>query len=161
MDILQFKGEYRWLSNFWPVEIVFEGVFYPSVEHAYQAAKVDPLQREPFRTGTAGQAKKLGNSISLCSNWELIKVSIMRQLLAEKFRIDSPLAKLLISTVPGQLVEGNNWNDKFWGVCNGSGKNMLGELLMERRYYLINQSNIGDNVLIIHRSPMNGEECSG
>lgn len=139
MDILEFKGEYRWLSNFWPIEISFDGVSYPSVEHAYQAAKTAPSQREPFRTGKARKAKLRGNSIPLRSDWELIKVSIMRTLLAEKFRINSPLAELLINTAPGQLVEGNNWNDRFWGVCNGSGRNMLGELLMQRRDFLIMQ----------------------
>lgn len=32
-----------------------------------------------------------------------------------------------------ELIEGNAWNDTFWGVCNGVGENWLGQLLMERR----------------------------
>lgn len=66
----------------------------------------------------------------------------MQTLLAEKFRINSPLAELLINTAPGQLIEGNNWGDCFWGVCNGSGRNMLGELLMQQRDYLIMQRGV-------------------
>ena len=42
-DVTEFQGEYRFLSNFWPAQVVFEGVTYPTSEHAYQAAKtLDP-----------------------------------------------------------------------------------------------------------------------
>src|SRR3954468_6821071 len=34
-----FQGEYRFLSNFWPAGVEFEGITYPTAEHAYQAAK--------------------------------------------------------------------------------------------------------------------------
>ena len=39
-DIREFRGEFSWLSNFYPVQIEYEGLTYPSVEHAYQAGKL-------------------------------------------------------------------------------------------------------------------------
>jgi hypothetical protein len=32
-----------------------------------------------------------------------------------------------------RLVEGNTWNDRYWGVCRGVGQNKLGHLLMKLR----------------------------
>ena len=39
------------------------------------------------------------------------------------------------------LIEGNTWewSRTFWGVCNGSGENHLGRLLMKVREELIQQ----------------------
>ena len=37
--INEFQGDYRFLSNFHPAEVEMDGIKYPSVEHAYQAAK--------------------------------------------------------------------------------------------------------------------------
>ena len=58
-DILEFQGPNRWLSNFWPAIILFDGHLYPSVENAYQAAKMHPSQRAVFRTCSPGAAKRL------------------------------------------------------------------------------------------------------
>jgi predicted NAD-dependent protein-ADP-ribosyltransferase YbiA (DUF1768 family) len=40
---------------------------------------------------------------------------------------------MLKATGDEELVEGNWWNDTFWGVCNGVGENNLGKLLMKIR----------------------------
>ncbi len=37
--IREFKGEFRFLSNFFPSRIYHDGIEYPTVEHAFQAAK--------------------------------------------------------------------------------------------------------------------------
>ena len=37
--ILAFTAEHRYLSNFYPSVIRAEGISYPTVEHAFQAAK--------------------------------------------------------------------------------------------------------------------------
>jgi hypothetical protein len=39
----------------------------------------------------------------------------------------------LIGTNGVKLIEENEWNDTFWGVCNGRGQNHLGKLLMQVR----------------------------
>lgn len=35
----RFSGPHRFLSNFYPSPIIYDGVAYPTVEHAYQAQK--------------------------------------------------------------------------------------------------------------------------
>jgi ribA/ribD-fused uncharacterized protein len=133
-DILELKGEHRWLSNFWPAEVVLDGVAFPSVENAYQASKtLDASQREPFRSCTVSEAKFLGRRLTLRPDFDAEKVGIMRGLLAQKFCAGSELSKKLLATGEGKIVEGNFWGDVFWGVCRGRGKNVLGSLLMERR----------------------------
>lgn len=43
------------------------------------------------------------------------------------------LREKLLATGDAELVEGNTWGDRFWGVCNGVGQNWLGRLLMQVR----------------------------
>lgn len=129
-----FKGEYAFLSNFYPCVdwIEYGGMTYPSVEHAYQAAKVSPLLRAQFQVGTAAEAKKLGRTQKCRSDWDDVKLDIMEELLRCKFN-SLGLALLLINTRPQELIEGNWWGDTFWGVCRGKGENHLGKLLMKIR----------------------------
>jgi predicted NAD-dependent protein-ADP-ribosyltransferase YbiA (DUF1768 family) len=42
-------------------------------------------------------------------------------------------------TAPHELVEGNWWNDTYWGICDGTGRNRLGQLLMDLRNTLMNE----------------------
>ena len=134
MKIEGFFNEFRFLSNFHPSEIIVDGITYPTVEHAYQALKCDNKdQRNKIaKTNTPGQAKRMGRGIQLRSNWDTIRVPIMHTLLEEKFKIPE-FRDSLIMTYPHSLEETNNWNDQFWGVCNGAGENQLGKLLMKVR----------------------------
>lgn len=138
MTISSFSGEYRFLSNFWPCEIIFEGEYYTSVEHAYVAAKVtDPMIRQLVRKClTAGEAKRLGRKLPLRCDWANVRLSMMENFLRQKFS-EAKLAQLLLSTGDEQLVEGNHWKDTFWGVCEGVGENHLGRLLMQIRAELL------------------------
>lgn len=136
MDVTEFQGGYRWLSNFWPAQVILDGVIYPSIENAYQAAKKHPSQRAPFRSCAPGQAKRLGRVGETRADWEMEKVAVMRALIAQKFAPDSELGARLLATEDRKLVEGNTWGDVFWGVCRGRGQNVLGQLLMERRAFL-------------------------
>jgi len=132
-EITRFFGEYRWLSNFWPCVVVLDGVEYPSVENAYQAAKTtSPSERVVFETCAAGQSKRLGKSVTLRADWDDVKVSIMKYLIAQKFS-NPELAEKLAKTGDADIIEGNNWGDTFWGVCNGKGLNTLGHLIMDQR----------------------------
>lgn len=138
-----FSGEYRFLSNFYQAEVEFEGMMYPSTEHAYQAAKtLDLKSRAMFQGGTAGQAKRLGQVIILRDDWtnDNVKISVMYAVLLDKFTRHQDLRKQLIATSPNELIEGNTWNDTFWGVCGGKGKNHLGKLLMSIRQEIILQT---------------------
>lgn len=133
MNITKFDGEYRFLSNFYLARAAFEGVWYVSAEHAYQAAKsLDPVVRLEFRDPnlSAGQAKRRGKTISLRLDWEDVKISIMEEIVYSKFSSNVFLKSQLIKTAPFTLEEGNTWGDVFWGICHGVGQNHLGEILM-------------------------------
>lgn len=134
----EFRGKYRFLSNFWPCTVVYEGEVYPTVEHAFQAAKsLDPNERTLIRVRSSpGAAKKMGRKITLRPDWEQIKVEVMAYLIEAKFAPDSGLAHKLLATGDQNLVEGNYWGDMFWGMCDGEGENVLGRLLMDRRAVL-------------------------
>lgn len=114
-------------------------VEWKSVEHYYQAAKASCLYDANWvaRASTPKEAKKLGREIPLRSDWESIKISVMRNALALKFAPDTQEAAYLRSTEDFVLVEGNDWGDIFWGVAGGFGQNWLGYLLMAQRGYLI------------------------
>jgi ribA/ribD-fused uncharacterized protein len=129
-----FQGEYRWLSNFEPVDIVYEAELYPSVEHAYVAAKTldRDLRKSIALLPTPGAAKRAGRSLKLRPDWEMVKLTVMEDLLRQKFQ-HVRLRRLLMSTVGIDIVEGNTWGDRFWGVCDGVGENHLGRLIMKIR----------------------------
>ena len=132
--IESFRNEHFFLSNFYPVIIWNAGIRYPSAEHAFQAAKTldFEMRRKIAATLKPGQAKRMGRSVVLREDWDSVKLDVMRRILELKFSVPSLKAKLL-ATGDAHIVEGNTWNDRFWGVCNGVGANHLGKLLMALR----------------------------
>ena len=135
--ISSFRGQYRFLSNFWPAPVLAYGVEYPTVEHAYQACKVQRANREAIRScPIPGQAKRLVRTMPVRPNWEAIKLHVMQGLVERKFKHEH-LAKLLLATGDEYLVEGNTWGDRFWGQCPiDNGHNHLGIILMDVRQSL-------------------------
>lgn len=125
--IESFTGQYSFLSNFYECEIDGQET---TVEHLYQAAKTEneEEQKRILEATTPGKAKRLGRRASLRPDWEDIKIDVMFGLLMKKFEQSSLQTKLL-ATGTRKLVEGNDWGDKFWGVCRGHGENWLGRLL--------------------------------
>ena len=124
-----FSCEHRFLSNFYPSPIVADGFQFPTVEHAFQAAKT-AAENEKRRIASAkspARAKSLGRRVALRKDWESVKVGIMKQCVELKFQSHPDLAKLLLATGDARLIEGNSWNDTFGGVCGGRGKNHLGK----------------------------------
>lgn len=135
----EFSGVYGFLSNFHPADVYLDGVRYPTVEHAFQAAKVIQIgfiadyRASVLAAQTAGQAKRFGQTAKLRPDWELVKISVMENLLRQKFERGTVLHRRLLNTHPAQLVEGNWWHDMFWGMYRGKGRNELGKLLMKIR----------------------------
>lgn len=129
-----FQGELRWLSNFWPALVMLDGHLYPTVEHAYVAAKTtDPVIRKVIQTtDKPGEVKRLGRQFDLREDWNDIKLQVMEDLLWQKFQ-DPELKAKLLATGDIPIVEINTWNDTFWGQCKGKGQNHLGKLLMKIR----------------------------
>lgn len=136
-DILEFKGDFRFLSNMYKVLIRIDNTLFLSVEHWYQANKTkDHNIYEAIRKcSTPREAKAFGNRIDLRPDWDDIKLDIMYKGVLAKFSQNEDLKSKLLST-RGLLVEGNYWGDQYWGVCNGVGENHLGKILMEIREVL-------------------------
>jgi ribA/ribD-fused uncharacterized protein len=132
--IAGFFGEHRWLSNFWPAPVRW-GVLCPTVEHAYQAAKSATPEGRAYiaASPTPAVAKRRGRLVTKRPDWGEVRVRVMHHLLRQKFVRGSVLATRLLETGDTQLVEANDWGDRFWGVCEGRGQNMLGRLLMTVR----------------------------
>jgi N-glycosidase YbiA len=140
-----FQGEYRFLSNFWPCYLVYNNLLYPTVEHAYQAAKVESAEVKTMIKDchTPAEAKDYLeiHTIKPGLDWTVDKkLLVMEQLLMIKFGGKEPfLTRSLLATEDATLIEGNTWNDNFWGVCDNTGENNLGRLLMKVREELFRQ----------------------
>lgn len=141
--IREFKGEYSWLSNFSECLIVLDGFSYASVEHAYMSAKCDSDDWRIFCMSTkhAGAVKKASKKINLRNDWDSIKLKVMAECLVQKYR-QEPYRTLLLNTNDAEIIEGNWWNDRYWGIClkTNSGENMLGKLIMSIRKNLAAQT---------------------
>ena len=131
----RFAGKHEFLSNFHPSPIEVDGILYPTVEHAFQAAKTDDPEekRTIAAAATPSKAKQKGRKVTLRPDWEKVKVGIMEGLVRMKFEAHTKLRRQLLATGHTELVEGNTWNDRYWGVCQGEGRNELGKILMKVR----------------------------
>ncbi len=129
-----FFGNYRFLSNFYSSPIFYEGIEYPTVEHAYQAAKTDEivLRRCIAKMSTPAEAKRAGRTLRKMG-WFEISLQVMETLVRLKFVTHRTLREQLLRTEDAYLEETNSWNDTFYGVCNGVGENHLGKILMKIR----------------------------
>lgn len=145
--ITLFHGPNRFLSNFAAVNVVLDGITYPSVEHAYQAAKTKNLNHRAkvAIADRASRAKFLGSKkgmavcgVTLRDDWNQVKYSVMLDLNRQKYSQPEYRDKLL-ATGTQKLIEGNYWHDNYWGDCvcnkcsNVAGKNQLGLILMTIR----------------------------
>ncbi|HKQ50267.1 MAG TPA: NADAR family protein [Phycisphaerae bacterium] len=133
--ISSFFGEYRFLSNFWPAVVEYENITFSSVEHAYQAAKtLDMAERRRIAAIVEpGDAKRAGRALRLRPDWEQVKIGVMEDCVRYKFTHHADLREKLLATGDAELIEGNTWGDRFWGVCDGQGENHLGKILMKVR----------------------------
>jgi len=149
--ITSFRDEYRFLSNFYYVTVknTFEpdGLVYPTLEHAFQAAKTTDfvIRKEIMRLATPSGAKAAGRQLTIRNDWEKVKLAVMLDLLRYKFSPEYHLvlAHKLVLTYPHALVERNTWHDTTWGSCScvicsaQVNHNWLGRLLEHVRLELM------------------------
>lgn len=149
-----FNGQYRFLSNFYPLQpghIRMWDELFRTAEHFYQAEKFRHTNTELWQkvidAPTPGKAKKLANEGEelghVKPDFSKRKIQWMGFTLSKKFdldnRVDPNLAIMLMATGGVDLIELNSWGDRFWGkVLNketgeSEGRNVLGKLLMMRR----------------------------
>lgn len=131
-----FRGKYYFLSNFYPAKVTYEGFTYKNNEAAFQAQKVLSIDgKSAFTKLSPADAKKKGRRVRLRPDWEQVKDGIMEEIVRAKFTQNPDLKQQLLLTGNAELIEGNTWNDCYWGVDarSGIGQNHLGKILMKVR----------------------------
>ncbi len=128
-------------SNFAAYLIDVDGKRWPTSEHYFQAQKFeDAAHREAIRrTKSPMVAARMGRDRKkkLRADWESVKDNVMRKAVRAKFEQHADLRAILLATGEATLVE-HTENDSYWADGgDGSGKNMLGRILMEVRTELL------------------------
>ena len=138
-QITSFSGEYRFLSNFYPVDIIWEEEYFTCSEqvYMYQKCALESDRKKILSFSKAADIKRVGRQVQLVDGWDSgLRDKAMMNALKAKFE-NRTLRGCLRMTTGALLVEGNTWGDTYWGVCNGVGQNKLGRMLMWLRdkYY--------------------------
>jgi ribA/ribD-fused uncharacterized protein len=140
-EIADFRGDYAFLSNFYAASVEMDGAEYPTIEHAFQAAKTpDFAKRRAIRMAeTPSEAKRMGRNLKRREDWFDVSLQMMETLVRQKFTRYPELCEKLLATGDAILIEGNNWNDRFYGAVWDTntnewvGENHLGQILMKVR----------------------------
>lgn len=134
------RSEYGSFSNFSHHGFELDGEHWLTTEHYFQAQKFPETEHcEQIRQAkTPKDAAKMGRERSrpLRQDWEKVKDDIMRKAVLCKFETHADIREILLATGDEEIVE-NAPGDYYWGCGkDGSGKNMLGQILMEVREIL-------------------------
>lgn len=149
MEINSFTYPNRFLSNYHLCPVTVDGITYPSSEHAYMAQKSDQYvevidletrsskmvhwkMRCQDKNVPPATIKRESRNVTLVPGWDENRLATMEKVLRAKFKNDAEM-NMLLDTGDATLIEGNNWNDTYWGMCNGVGENHLGKILMKIR----------------------------
>lgn len=157
--IYGFFADYAWLSNMYPVQIVWtDGYTYSSSETIYQMEKLRGVLSDEelvliFHNLDGPQAKKRIKKYKhlVPSEWHIINIGVMYNILYKKFTTSEEMKAKLLATDKLYLEETNNWKDEFWGKVYNStlafddpknrlGNNTLGILLMSIRKRITNEN---------------------
>lgn len=115
--VIEFKGEFYFLSNFYRTDVKYKRRTFRTSEHAFQWAKTTDKDRAEMIKDALhpSDAKRLGRIAPLRPDWEDIKLDVMREIVEAKFK-NRALAARLLATSEHRLVEGNRHGDDFWGA---------------------------------------------
>ncbi|MEM8670368.1 MAG: NADAR family protein [Planctomycetota bacterium] len=131
------EERYGCFSNFAPCPIVIDGLEWPTSEHYFQGQKfVGTEHEEAIRcVGSPMTAARMGRDPDrpLREDWERVKEDVMREAVRAKFMQHKKERNILLSTRDAILIEHTS-NDAYWGDGgDGTGRNRLGQILMEIR----------------------------
>ena len=134
---------YGCFSNFSRHPIEIDGVRWPTTEHYFQGQKFvgTPDEAAIRLAKTPKLAAEMGRERTrpLREDWEQVKDDVMRQAVRQTFRTHADIRQILLETDDEEIVE-NAPGDYYWGIGkDGSGKNMLGIILMEVRAELLSE----------------------
>ena len=146
-DVINFYlkgGDFGCFSNFAAYPFVLDGKIWPTSEHYFQAQKFNDdlnhqeairLEKSPMIAARMGRDR----SKKLRADWESVKDNVMLTAVRAKFSQHEDLRTILLATGDAKLVE-HTENDNYWGDGgDGSGKNMLGQILMRVRGEFLEQ----------------------
>ena len=131
------RGDYGCFSNFSAHGFELDGEYWPTTEHYFQAQKFPntPHCDQIRQVKTPKEAANMGRDRQrpLRKDWEQVKDDIMRKAVLQKFKTHADICEILLATADEEIVE-NSPSDYYW-CCgkDGSGKNMLGQIIMEVR----------------------------
>ncbi len=129
-------NKYGCFSNFSRHGFELDGLYWMTSEHYFQAQKFPntPHLEEIRLAKTPKQAAIMGRDrrLPLRPDWEQVKDDVMRSAVLRKFQTHADIREILVSTGDEELVE-NAPGDYYWGWKDGTGRNMLGIILMEVR----------------------------
>jgi len=137
-----YEQDFYVLSNFSSFRVNWKNIDFDTSEHAYHWAKFPDntfIRTSILKARSAHDAFKIGQEYKALrrTDWDEVKVDIMRSILYAKVNQHEYVKRKLMSTGERELVE-NSWRDDFWGWGpNKDGKNMLGTLWMEIRKELV------------------------
>eukprot|EP00042_Codosiga_hollandica_P046570 m.491412 g.491412 ORF g.491412 m.491412 type:complete len:276 (-) comp57260_c0_seq2:2430-3257(-) len=126
-------------TNFAAYPLTIAGKTYPTSEHYFQSMKfvLTPFEDDIAKAPTPRDAFDLTRQEEFSrwrrSDWDAVKNDVMLRALREKFTQYEHLYHLLLSTGDRHIIE-HTANDTYWADGgDGTGKNMLGHLLMQVR----------------------------
>lgn len=131
------NDKYGCFSNFAHYKFIVDGICWNTSEHYFQAHKfidkeyfnIVRLADSPMEAANLGRSRK----VPIRSDWEVVKDDIMRKAVYEKFAQNIDIRDILLNTGNEEIIEATK-GDYYWGCgIDGSGKNMLGKILMETR----------------------------
>lgn len=155
-SILKFRQEFSYLSNFNVLKnkIHYFGYYYISVEAGYMAQKCDDVAWKQYcstissHSNAQSEMKKAAYKVDLVKDFRDKQLKIMLDLLRLKFRNNPELANKLVATYPRMIMEGNVWNDRYWGATipkQNLSDNVELEKLYEKfpQYFYVGQNYLG------------------
>lgn len=149
--IVNFTGDHAFMSNSLVLSpnrrVAYEGILYPSVDHAYQAAKtLDTHQREFIASVSAPNvARILANHLVRRPDWLDVRLGIMRELIYVKFAANAnEFMPKLLATGHQFIAYNDPKKDPFWGAVYNestgewSGHNYIGKAIIALRTHIQN-----------------------
>lgn len=129
------KEPHGCFSNYFKRRFFVNGRWWNWSEAPYQAAKttVQAEIDQIWRAEKANDTRLLGQKVTMRPDWDQVKRQVMKEVCMAKFLQHADLRKILMDTGTEELIE-DSPVDWYWGCgADGTGQNVLGQVLMELR----------------------------
>jgi len=128
------------LDNFSAFQVEIWGKAFPTAEHAYQWKKYEKsapeIARQILQATSPNAVKNISDAHKAEVAKDFDKLAIMEEILRAKLAQHEKVRKVLAETGTKTIYE-NSPTDNYWGLGDGNGQNMLGELWMKLRKQVV------------------------